>query len=361
MSLSLFKKKNYVGIDIGQSTIKLIQIDRTSSGWRASRVLTVPTPEDSMRDGVVIDPDAVGLTIRAALRTGRITANTAIIGVSGGGVVVRNVRTTKMNQETLRKSIRYEAGRYISSSFEDSYIEFQILGDTIDNQIDVLIVACPKELANSRMRACQIAGLEVSVVDVEAFAAYRSLIECDEASVLGQMTVALVSIGSTATSVSVVTQGRFAMIRSIPQAGQTWTEALRTHFKLSHTEAEQGKAQLDLTPLLNETAVIENPPLRVLQPHVDDLIREVRRSLNYYQSQQTEAGQNNPVTHLVITGGGARLKGLAEYMSHKLGLQVAPLGAFSSPKITQFGEPDEIGMEYAVAAGLAIRAFSKSA
>ncbi len=362
MSLSLLKKKSFVGIDIGHASIKAVQLEKLGGGWKISRAGQVPTPSDSIREGTVIDPATMGMAIKGLLRTAKITANTAIVGVSGSSIIVRNVKFPKMNELMLRKSIKYEAGRYVPSSVEDSYIECEVGADTEDGQMEVLIVAAPKELVNSRIRACRAADLEVDCVDIDAFALFRSLVESEEASILRQMTMALVDVGFASTTVSVISKGQFVMTRSIPQASQVVTEALKTYFKLSTEDAEKGKAQLDLAPLMNDQAIIENPPLRVIQPHVDDLVREVRRSLNYYQSQQTESGQPNPVSHLMVSGGGAQLKNLGQYMSHKLGIQVVNGSVLESSKFAYAGMEDPgPGQQISVATGLAMRGFAKTA
>lgn len=361
MSLNLFKKPSFAGVDIGHKTTQIVQVDRTGGAFKITRAAAFPTPEDAVKDGVVIEPDIIGIAIKAAVKEHKINASAAVVGVSGGTVIVRTVRVPAMNDVMLRKSIKYEAGRYVPSSIEDSFIEFEILSHAPDEQMDVLIVAAPREVVQSKVKAVEKAGLEVDIVDVEAFAMYRSLVESDDTSILQTITIALVDIGATTTTVSVVNKGTFAMTRTIPQAGQTWTDALKAYFKLSDEQAEAGKAQLDLKPLI-DAAVLENQPLRVLQPHVDDLIREIRRSLNYFQSQQTEGASQNPVTHLVVSGGGAKLPGLGEYLSHKLGVQVLCTGVLDNPRFLLAAQNDiGNGMDFSVATGLAMRAFSKAA
>jgi len=106
----------------------------------------------------------------------------------------------------------------------------------------------------------------------------------------------------------------FARIRTI-------LADLRKKSDLLAELTEQGKAQLDLNQLLEDAKPSENPPLRVIQPFLDDQIREIRRSLNYYQSQQTESGQSNPVTKLILCGGGAGLQGFGGYVEQKLAAQ----------------------------------------
>lgn len=360
--MPLFRTKAFVGLDMGHRVIKAVQLEKSpSGGWRVTKMASTATPTSAIRDGVVAEVDVVGQAIKDLLRNARFNANAAMVAVAGGAVTVRNIRLPKMPEATLRKSIKLEAGRYVPSSIEDSYIEFEIIGPAPDGQMEVLIVAAPKEIVESRLRACAQAGLDVEVVDVEAFATYRALVEADESPFNFDNTIALVDVGSASTNVSVVNKGNFAMTRSIPQAGQTFTEALQNFFKLSPEDAETGKSQLDLRSLLGEAAPTENPPLRVLQPHVDELVREIRRSLNYYQSQQTEQGQPKPVARVLLSGGGAAMKGLPDYLANRLGIEVKEVGIFDNPRFTSGGVEDPgKGLEFAVATGLAMRAFAKA-
>lgn len=361
MSLSPFSKKSVVGIDIGHGTIKIVQVERVGPAWKVTNFATVATPSDTVKEGHVFDPETVGLTLKTLMRTSKFVATNAVVGVSSTAVTVRTVRVPKMNEDTLRKSIRYEAGRYLPVSSDDNYIDFEIVDHTADGQMEVQMVAAPKNLVNSRVRACQAADLSVDCVDLDAFALRRSLIETDDSNALNHMTVAIVDVGAMATTVSVASRGVFSMVRTIGQGGQVWTDSLKTYFKLNDQDAEQGKSQLDLSQLLAEPQP-ENPPLRVMQPHVDDLVREVRRSLNYYQSQQSEIGQTNPVTHLIVSGGSARIGGIATYFGTKLGIPAMCRGVFDNPKVLpQVGQPTQQGLDLAVATGLAMRTHLKAA
>jgi len=353
--------KAFVGLDLGHYSIKAVQLERTPSGWKVTRAASVPTPDESIKDGVVVDTTSMAVAIRSLLKEAHISASSAYVAVAGGSVVVRTVRIPSMPEATLRKSIKFEAGRYVPTSVADSYIEFEILGPPDEeNQMEVLIVAAPKEVVESRIKACQLAGLDVEAVDVEPFAAYRSLVEADETNGWLGGTVALVDIGSTTTSMSVVRDGVFAMTRSIPNGGKTLTEALKSYFKLGDDDAEAGKRQLDVSELSDEAKVKENPPLRVLQSHLDDLVREIRRSLNYYQSQQTDAASNQ-VSRVLITGGGAKLPGITQYLAHKLQLPAMSAGVLANPRFAHSGPPEEGGLDLAVASGLAMRTHPNAA
>lgn len=356
MSLSFSRKKNLVGLDIGHHSIKVVELERTAAGWRVLHAESEPTPADAIRDGVVVNAEDVSDAIRHLLRKAKVSPTSVNIAVAGAAVVVRMVRIPKMPEATLRKSIKYEASRYVPSSVDDSYIEFEIVGTGDDGQMDVLIVAAPREIVSSRVTACEGAGLDVEVVDIEAFAAYRTVVESDPAGSWRNRSIALVDIGASSTNVSVVSSGVFTMTRTIPQGGNTLTEALQSYFNLDREDAEVGKAQLDLRDLIDDSKPVENPPLRVIQPQVDDLVREIRRSLNYYQSQQGESKESKPVEVILLSGGGSKLPGLAEYIGHKLGLDVVSTGVLQYPTIASPGlHIADGGLELSVASGLAMR------
>lgn len=359
--MGFFSAKSYVGLDMGHHTIKAVQIDRHAGGWKVSKHGQIDTPAESIRDGIVVDTEAVGGAIKDLLKSSHITASHAHIAVSGPTVVVRPVRIPKMPEATLRKSIKFEASRYVPNSVEDSYVEFEIAGYPDETQMDIVVVAAPKDIVESRMKACQAAGLVVESVDIEPFAMYRSLIEADQEHDWTGSTIAIVDIGSMTTNMSVVQKGSFAMTRSIPNGSHILTDALKSYFKLEHADAESGKAQLDVAELIDAEKPKENPPLRVIQPHLDDLVRELRRSLNYYQSQLGEATEDKQVSLVFLTGGGAKQTGLATYIEHKLGIKTLSLHMFDNPRFTAHqAELTQSAHDLSVAGGLAMRSHLKA-
>lgn len=353
----MFGKKTFVGIDFGHHTIKAAMVERTPQGWKLVRAGWSPTPADCIKDGILVNPEPISIALKALLRQAGITTKTVVTAVQGSTVVVRTVRMPKMAEHVLRKSIRFEAGRYVPTSIEDSYIEFEILGDTEDGQMDVLIVSAPKDYVESRIKACELAGLEVEIVDVSAFAAFRALLEIDHSQAWEEDTIGLLDLGSGANTFSVIAQGQFSMTRTITSStGHALTEALRTFFDLSHEDAEAGKSALNVSLLLDDKPQ-ENPPLRVLHPYLDELVREIRRSINYYESQQVDGTAPKPIKTILLTGGGAKLSGIPDYLGAKLGIPVATAGAFTNPRMVnatanEFGD----GQEFSVASGLALRA-----
>jgi len=266
----------------------------------------------------------------------------------------------KMAESVLRKSIKYEASRYVPGSVDDSYIEFEIVGQLNKSQMNAMIVAVPKDIVESRVRACEAAGLDVETVDIEVFASYRSLLETSPHFHPAESTVALVDIGGMSTNVSVISGGVFAMNRSIPIGGRSLTDELKKRFNLADEDAEEGKAQLDVRGIISPGAGDESPPLKVIQPQVEELVREIRRSMNYFTSQG-EGGEGRQIDRIVLTGGGSKLTGLTELLSQRLNVPVESPGVFSNTRILPPVGDHGLGHELSVATGLALRSYGKVA
>jgi type IV pilus assembly protein PilM len=359
--MGMFSKKPLIGLDMGHYSIKAVQAERHGAGWRLIKVAEILTPKDAIKDGVVVDQHAMSYAIKDLITENKLQIGGVHVGVAGGSVMVRHVRIPRMSEATLRKTIKFEASRYVPTSAEESFIEFEIIGPADENQMDVIVVAAPKELVRSRLQVLEALGIDVESVDIEVFAGYRSLIEADPSQDWSTSTFCLVDIGAVSAKLSVIQQGAFVMTRSIPGGGAVLTEALKNYFKLSDADAESGKAQLDASTLAEPNASVENPPLRVIQPHLDDLIREIRRSLNYHQSQLAEPTSANQVSYVLLTGGGARMPGLARYVEHKLGIKTLTAGVFNNPRFTHTTSRTDGGSEMSVAVGLAMRSYSKAA
>lgn len=318
----LLAKENLVGVDIGSSSVKIVCAEPAKQGTRVSQVAICPTPCGSMKEGIVNDPAEVASAIQFAMRAAGIRASGAIAAIAGPGVVVRHVKVPKMTEAALRKSIYFQAGKYISSSVEDSVVEFEILDDADeDGQMNIVLVAAPRAMVESKVSALELAGLEPVAVDVEAFAllcAFRGS-GCPEIPMQG--TVALLDMGASHTEINLVSQGELALTRTIPIAGAGLTGAIKNAKSCTDAEADEMKHSVNLEHLLAAASEEDQSVVKAIQPLVDELLREIRRSINYYQSQLPD-GTDTAIDGLVLTGGTAQLGGLAAYTKSRLNVPV---------------------------------------
>ena len=319
----LLAHESTLGVDIGSSSIKIVSAEPTKYGARITSVAMCPTPPDSVKEGVVVQIPDVAAALQFCMRSAGVKASSTVAAIAGPGVIVRHVSMPRMTEQILRKSIGYEASKLISASIEDSVIEFQILGDAEEGQMDVLIVAVPKAMIDSRLAVLEQAGLSPLAVDIEAFATFRALIEHNPDDSLRTGTVALLDVGASHTEINLVVNGKLELTRTIQVAGRSLTNAIKNAENCSDDEAEQKKFEFDLKDLTDSPSNYTPPPgLKVMQSLIDEILREIRRSINYYQSQLPDGAGETTVDRLIFTGGTSRLKGLLPYASSRLNVNV---------------------------------------
>jgi len=320
----LLANDSVVGIDIGSSQIKVVYAEPCRKGSAITHVAMCPTPRDSVKEGVVIDIVEVGAAIRTCLRSSGIKSTNVIAAIAGPGVIVRQVQVPAMTERVLRKSIQFEAGKYISANVEDSIVEFDITGPGhAEGQMSVMLAAAPKMMVESRVAALEHAGLCPIAVDVEVFANLRAMIDYnpDKDAVPG--TIALLDIGASHSEINLISKSGLEISRTIPIAGESLTNSIKNARGTELEEAEAYKHELDLTELCDMPAgSTSDPSLRAAQLLIDELLREIRRSVNYYQSQLPDGAADNSVEALMVTGGTSRMKGLAQYIHSRLGMDV---------------------------------------
>lgn len=359
-----------IGIDIGSHTIKVVQVGLTRNGYVLMRAGSTPTPPEALRQGVIDNRLAVAEAIFTLLRTLGINSPLAVAAVAGPSVVVRQVQLPAMPAQQLRKSIQWEARNYLSFPVEDSLLEFEILGtQTADGtpKMDVMLVATPRELVDSRVATLEQAGLEPIAVELEPFALMRAVVDLPTGMMGVNETMALVDIGATYTHISLISNGNFILSRSVTIAGNSFTEAIAQVLGIEHAQAEDLKEQ-EGQVVSDEAERAELSPVgqelsRALEPQLEQLVREIRRSFAFYDYQQTPgAAQGNRMTQgvsrVVISGGTAKLIGLSHYLQEQLGIPVETVNLFSNSAIQLPPGAEEIQTQVptlATAFGLALR------
>jgi type IV pilus assembly protein PilM len=351
----VLRSRSIIGLDIGSHQIKAIYLERKRGGWTVSAAGVTPTPPDSVSEGIVHEPDRVGESINALLRERNIPPGDAVAAISGSTVTVRQIRMPNVPNNALPKAVKFEAAKYLPS-VQESAVEYAVLGKSGEPlQLDVLLVAAPNEMVNSRVAAMERAGLEPVAIDIEAFALLRSL---SAAGFDLSEPMAVLNMGAAFTDFHVLYDQSIALTRSIPMGGGMLTQAIVSAANVSVEEAEALKQQLNLQPAPpnfgarnaefgademsdNPQSEIQSPQLevpppgldmamQVTMPFLDEILREVRRSLNFYQSQFSEGAPEASVTRLLLCGGAARMQGLAGFLEERLSVPVSVLDLFNA-------------------------------
>lgn len=357
---------NAIGIDIGSHSIKVVQLAPTRNGYLVNCAGSTPTPAEAIKQGVVDDRIAIAEAVRSLLDTLRITTPWVVTAVAGPTVLVRQLRLPMMPEHQLRQSITWEARNHISIPVEESTVSFQILGTTtVDGtpQMDVMLVATPRDLVDTRVEALEQAGLEPIAVELEPFALMRASLDLPLHNKEAQETVALVAIGGTYTHISIVSNGQFVLSRSVTLAGDSFTAAIASALGVDTAQAEEIKTT-EVKVVTSEEERAQLSPVgqqasRALEPQLEELVREIRRSFAFYDYQQTpSSGSADGVNRIILTGGSANLPGLANCLNDQISMPVDTLDLFNNSAVQIPDSEDELRAQTSLlstAFGLALR------
>ena len=358
-----------IGLDVGSSSIKLVQLQDTKNGIALYKAGSAPTPREAVKAGVVVDPLAVAQAIRSLLEALQVEGCTITAGVAGPTVVVREVPLPVMSDRQLRKSIQWEARNYISFPVEDSVVEFEVLdrpAQSEGNQMRVMLVAAPRDMVDSQVEAIEVAGLDPAAVEIQPFAMMRGILATNGTSAEQGETTAVLGIGAAYTDITIMKDGMFILSRMIPIAGDAFTEAIKNALDIDTDEANQLKeTAMQVVSSEEERATLDpaaQQASRAIEPLLDELIREVRRSLAYhdYQQQAPDAGAGDlGVNRLLLSGGSAKLPRIHEYFQSQLGVPVEVVNIFGNGSVRAQGMNQDYLQSHAptllVGAGLALR------
>lgn len=349
--------QRYVGIDLGSSELKAVQLAPSGRGAVLEHVYKVATPANAIRDGVVADPALVGEALRQLITDGAFSVRRTVTAVAGPTIVVRQVTMPMMNERELRTSITYEAERFLPYSVDEAQMDAKILGKAEDGQnMDVLIVAAQKDLVLSQASALQYAGLQPAVVEVEPFAMVRSVIAPDDPR--WDKNIAIINMGAASTSINISKSGFVPFTRNVPIGGDALTKAIVGGLNVSQSEAEKMKREQGQILSQRDTAPV--PPnvtrvFNVITPPLTELVTEIHKSLDYFRTRF----RGEVIDSVLIGGGTAQLKNMDSFLSHEIGLPVSIADTLNGVSASAADFPadylKELGPTLIVAMGLARR------
>lgn len=329
MEITLFgpKKSNKtLGVDIGTHSIKVAEIAETRQGVELGLVGIAPTPAGAVTEAGVVDGAAAAAALRALLDSTGIQTVDCVASLSGPAVIVRQIKMARMPEAMLRKTMAWEAKKYISVPIEDSVVDCQILpkdeGMTA-TEMNVMLAAAPRSLVDGYVNVLEEAGLEPLALDIGSFATMRALIDTAPNAQVFQETVAILDSGATYTDLNIVKHGSSVFTRTIGASGSALTAAIVAALQCPTDEAERIKMSMDVTQATADRSLLRTDKVAgAVVPLLEDLVKEVRRSLNFYQSQFPEGSTDALVDRLIVCGGTGKLKGLESYLNSVLDMPV---------------------------------------
>jgi type IV pilus assembly protein PilM len=349
----LGKPKAVVGLDIGSSAVKAVELKLAGKKFKVSAFGVEPIPPDSIVDGAIIDGTAVADAIKRLFANKAFKTKEVAASLSGNAVIVKKINLPVMTESELAESIYWEAEQYIPFDIQDVNLDYQIIdaGTGADSKgtMDVLLVAAKKEKIADYTGVISQAGRVPVVVDVDAFAlqnAYEANYGLD-----AQAVIVLLNAGASAININILSGDQSLFTRDLSIGGNAYTEAVQKEMDLPFDTAEQlkkghaidGRTFDDVRP--------------VLHAMTDNVLLEIQKTFDFFKA----TAASDRIDKIVLSGGASRVDGFATALAERFGAPVEPFDPFRAIAFDakRFGV-DEADLEglmptAAVAVGLALR------
>ncbi len=260
--------------------------------------------------------------------------------------------SANLTEDEMENQLQVEADQYIPYPLDEVALDFEVLGPSprSEEQVEVLLAACRKENVEMRQAAIELAGLKARVVDIEAHCMQRAFnLVREQFAVEGgdDQIIAIVDIGATMTTLSVLTDSGTPYTREQLFGGKQLTEEIQRRYSLSVEEAGLAKKQGGLP---------DDYETEVLQPFKEAVVQQVTRSLQFFYSSSAY----DDVDHIILAGGTASIDGLAAMVSAKLGTPTSMANPFQNMSLSS--KVNEVNLSndapaLMIACGLALRSF----
>ena len=342
------RKKNVIGLDIGSSSVKLVELKEGRNGYQLENLGIAPLPPEAIVDGALMDSVTIIDTVRD-LVTSNTKTKDVVTSVSGHSVIVKKISLPFMSETELKESIQWEAERHIPYDINDVNIAFQILGSGTENPdlMDVILAAAKKDIINDYVSVIMESGLNPVVIDIDSFAIENMLgINYDIGK---EEIVAIVNVGAGVTNINILKNNMSAFTRDIFKGGNQITEEIQRQLHIDYEEAEKlkvgDKADASAQPVIQD----------LLKASSESLSIEIGNSLDFFQSTATY----QKMSKIYLSGGGSKVRDFDVILQQQLGIPVEMANPFNK---VEYNEKKfdleylrEIGPIMGVAVGLASR------
>jgi type IV pilus assembly protein PilM len=307
----LKRSKGLVGLDLGSSAVKLVELRQKKGEYHLERLGVEPLSPEAIVDGSIMDSSLVVDAIHKLNDETKVKTPQYATSLSGHSVIIKKIQVPAMNEDELGESIQWEAEQYIPFDINDVRLDYVVLGESAGRDtMEVLLVAVKRDKVNDYTSVISQTGKTPALVDVDAFAiqnAYEANYDVDPLK-----TLALVNMGAAVTNINVISRGATVFWRDISFGGNQYTEALQRELNLSFEQAEAVKrgetggrfSAADVRQVLDDVSA--------------EMAGEIRKTFDFYTTTSSEGA----VDELVLSGGCALTPGLEQVLRDRFQVPV---------------------------------------
>jgi type IV pilus assembly protein PilM len=344
------KPKGLIGLDIGSSSVKAIELKKKGSGYELANLGIENLGQDTVVDGAIMDALSVSEAITKIFDQNNIKTKNVATAVSGHSVIVKKITVNATTDEEVANAIPYEAQQYIPFDMADVNLSYQILGPAATGSgLDVMLVAAKREKILNHTNVLSQAGKTPTVVDIDAFSVQNAFeLNYDPPA---DLMAALLNIGASIMNINIVRGGIPLFTRDVSVGGNQYTDTLQKELDLSFEDAEKLKQG---EPVGNIQPDVTAPHLRSVS---EILLLEIQKTFDFFR--QTASTEN--IQHIYVAGGTARVEGLIDLLKEEFNIPVEVMNPFTkvsfNPSKFDTNYINAIGPRMSVAVGLALRSF----
>ncbi|HZU82565.1 MAG TPA: type IV pilus assembly protein PilM [Polyangiaceae bacterium] len=340
--------KNLVGVDIGASSIKVVQLRETRKKLQIQRWGYTPLPPQTIIDGHVMNSGVVTEALARIFHDGRIQQRDVAVGVYGQSVIVRKITVPMMTPAELDEQIHWEAEQHIPFDIKLMSVDYEVLRRRPEaGQMDLLLVAAKKDEISDYASILREAKLKPVVVDINAFTV-QNIFE-HQYGLPADGTIALLNVGAAVSSLNIVAKGVSAFTREITNAGNAITEEIRKALGCSYEQAEAYKQGG------GPTQIVPQEVTQIINQACQGLAGEIQRSLDFYLATSGE----QEIGRIYVSGGSAYLAPLVQAIERRARVPVQlfdPMVSLSvEPKVADEPRLRAMAAQMVVALGLSLR------
>lgn len=337
--------KNLVGLDIGSSAIKLVELEelKKGQGYELLSFGIERIPSEIIVDGSIFDASVVIDAINKLFDENDLNQDKVATGLAGRAVIIKRIELPSMSMEELEESIEWEAEQHIPFEIEEVNLDYEILGESPDGEsMDTLLVAVKKDIISDYTSVISQAGKTPKLVDAEAFA-LQNAYEMNY-TLEGDKVVALIDIGASVMIFNILDEGNPVFWRNVTVGGDNFTDSIRREMDLTFDQAEELKKGNEVEDISPED----------VQPILDEVSGEVAGEINKTIDFFRQTTVDKKVDKIVLSGGSCRIRGFSEMLESEFGVEVEELNPFRNIDVDSPDFSTEFVNENAPAAAIAV-------
>ena len=345
LKLSIGSKK-CVGIDIGSSSIKVIEISNSGHKYYIDALDVIDLPSGTVNGGIINDPASAASYLKSSLAKHGISEKKVIIGIPCKHVIIKTIEMPKMKPAELESSIYFEAQRYITYDMNEVSLDYVVTGDspTEPSNNTVMIIAGKKDIIENQSKFFNECGLNPYIIDVDCIA-LENMFNFNYPEEFDEL-IAIVKIGASETNVHIIQKETNLFRRDIPIGGITITEEIAKKFQIDFNEAEN----LKTGNMGNRNQDFKNEFNEYMEMILSRIISEIHRTIDYFAANNDKHYPKK----IYLTGGSSMFANIVQEIENKINIPVSNLNTFRNLLFNHEVSDDKHDF-FGVAVGLAIR------